>query len=126
MVKLNGWQRLVVVAIGGWILSVTLLTAYEYATSKDGAFTGLVMPLQSVIPGAQEVAPDDKPVESKRAAGAHARAIGQGKEPRIPTERVVHWRMLLGAISFPFAVLLAVSLLSKVLSWISLGFKNKP
>jgi hypothetical protein len=126
MVKLNGWQRLVVVAVGGWILSVTVLTAYEYASSKDGTFTGLVMPLQSVTPGIREIAPDDKAVESKSTGGAHARAIGQGREPEIPTERIIHWRMLLGAISFPFAVLLAVSLLSKVLSWISLGFENKP
>jgi hypothetical protein len=103
MAKLNGWQKLTVILVGTWMLSVLALSTYEYATSKDGTFTGLVFPLKSIILPAIE---------------PNSRAIGQGREPAIATERVVHWRILVGALTLPFAILLGISLLSRVLSWV--------
>jgi hypothetical protein len=107
MARLSRWQRLAVVVVGTWMLAVLTLSTYEYATSKDGTFIGLVFPLKSIMSRAGEEKPG---------------AIEQDREPAISTERVVHWRMLVGALTFPFAVLLGISLLSSVLSWISRGF----
>jgi hypothetical protein len=106
MAKLSGWQRFAIVFIGTWMLSVLALSTYEYATSKDGTFIGLVFPLESIM---------------SRAGEANSRAIGQGREPPNATERVIRWRILVLALIFPFAVLLGVSLLSKVLSRVFRG-----
>jgi hypothetical protein len=107
MAKLSGWQRFAIVLIGTWMLSVVALSTYEYATSKDGAFIGLVFPLKSIMSTADET---------------KSRTVGHGREPEIATERVVRWRILVGALVLPFAVLLGVSLLSKVLSRVFRGF----
>lgn len=125
MEKLSGWQRLAVVLIGTWMFSVLALSTYEYATSKDGTFTGLVYPLKSILPPAGETNPAGESVEKNKApegGEAKSRAIGHGREPAIATEGMVHWRVLVGALTLPFAVLLGVSLLSKILSWVSRGF----
>ena len=107
MAKLSGWRRFTVVLIGTWVLSVAAFSTYEYATSKDGTFIGLVFPLQSIMAAADE--PD-------------SRAIGHGRQSEIATERFVRWRILIGALLLPFATLLGISLLSKVLSRASQGF----
>jgi polyferredoxin len=104
MAKLSGWQRFTVVLIGTWMLSVAALSTYEYATSKDGTFIGLVFPLQSIMSTADE---------------PKSKAIGQGRESEIATERFVRWRILVGALVLPFATLLGISLLSKFASWLS-------
>ncbi len=114
MDQLSRWQRLTVIFFGTWMLSVLALSTYEYATSKDGTFTGLVFPLKSIMLTAGETNQDgDEP---------KSRAIGQGREPAIATERVIHWGILVGALILPFAVLLGITLLSKVLSWVFRDF----
>jgi hypothetical protein len=125
MARLSRWQRLAVVVVGTWMLAVLTLSTYEYATSKDGTFIGLVFPLKSIMSRAGEANPDSDSVEkNKPPEGVEAKsgAIGQDREPAISTERVVHWRMLVGALTLPFAVLLGISLLSSVLSWVFRGF----
>jgi polyferredoxin len=104
MAKLSGWQRFTVVLIGTWMLSVAALSTYEYTTSKDGTFIGLVFPLQSIMSIADE---------------KESRAIGQGRKPEIASERFVRWRILVGALVLPFATLLGISLLSKLASRLS-------
>jgi hypothetical protein len=104
MAKLSGWQRFTVVLIGTWMLSVAALSTYEYATSKDGTFIGLVFPLKSIMSNADEKKP---------------KAIEKSRESEITTERFVRWRILVGALVLPFATLLGISLLSKLVSRLS-------
>jgi hypothetical protein len=107
MAKLSGWRRFTIVLIGTWLLSVAAFSTYEYATSKDGTFIGLVFPLISIMSTADE---------------NNSETIVQDRESEIATERFVRWRILVGALLLPFATLLGITLLSKVLSRASQSF----
>ena len=110
---MNGWQRIVAVVIALWVIGVGGTAVYEYATERDGIFTGQLLARATGRVSERDAGSAVQPSKAARKS-----------EPAIATERVVHWKMLLGALSFPFLVLLAVTLLSRALTWIGNGFDN--
>ena len=68
--RLNGWRRLGIILAGLWLLSCTLVLAYERSAPTDGFFVFRTLPVGTLISGNEANLPGGPTIQLRQKLGS--------------------------------------------------------